>query len=563
MCEMFDVSAEPFYVAGAGGRGSLPGTRWVVPAQPRESVDVVVVGAGFAGLYMLHRLRGLGLVTRVIEAGDDVGGTWYWNRYPGARCDVESMEYCYSFDEELQQEWEWTERYPTQPEVLCYIQHVADRFGLRHEITFGRTVTSATWLEDEQRWETVTDDGATYVSRFLIAATGALSVPKDPEIPGLDDFEGRVLRTASWPHEPVDLTGRRVAVIGTGSSGIQVIPEVARQAAEVHVLQRTPNFSVPARNQPLSPEHVADVKNRYDEIRERARNSPGGHALEYGQAPAFSDSPERRRERYEEYWRIGGPGLLLIYSDLRTSEAANAELADFVREKIRETVEDPELARKLSPVDHPIGAKRVCVDTDYYATYNSPRVHLVDVREEPITRFTPRGVATTAREIEADDIVLASGFDALTGALLRMNIVGRDGLSLNEKWAAGPSTYLGVAVHGFPNLFTITGPGSPSVLSNVILSIEQHVDFISGCLEHLSAAGADTVEATEEAETDWQKEVLDAGTRTLFPKARSWYVGANVEGKPQVILPYTGGVGHYRQICADVEADGYRGFAFS
>ncbi|HEX6873654.1 MAG TPA: NAD(P)/FAD-dependent oxidoreductase, partial [Micromonosporaceae bacterium] len=489
-------------------------------------------------------------------------GTWFWNRYPGARCDVESVVYSYSFSPELEQEWNWTERFPTQPEVLSYINHVADRFDLRRDITFNERVVAVVFDEQTSTWRATTDRGNTFTGQFFIAATGALSIPNIPTIDGLDQFGGRVLHTGHWPTEPVDLNGLRVGVIGTGSSGIQVIPIIAEQAQHLYVFQRTPNFSLPARNAPLDPEFVAKVKASYPQIREAARNSPGGHALEYGETPALSVPESQRLAKYEEHWQIGGPGLLLVYSDLRTVQEANDGLADFVRGKIRSIVHDPKVAELLCPVDHPIGAKRVCVDTDYYATYNRDNVTLVDLRATPIVQVTERGIQTTDQTIDLDCIVLASGFDAMTGALTRMNVVGRDGLALNDKWANGPQAYLGLAVHGFPNLFTITGPGSPAVLSNVVLSIEQHVDWIAGCLTYLAEHGYTSVEASAEAEHDWTEHVRDAASRSLFPKANSWYLGANVPGKPRVFLPYAGGVAQYRAKCREIAEDSYRGFDF-
>jgi cation diffusion facilitator CzcD-associated flavoprotein CzcO len=522
--------------------------------------DAIVVGAGFAGLYMLHRLRELGLSAVVVEAGSDVGGTWYWNRYPGARCDVESISYSYSFSPELEQEWTWSERFPTQPEVLSYIQHVADRFDLRRDIRFNERVTSVTLTGD--RWTATTDAGQTYEATFFIAASGCLSVPNVPRIEGLEEFEGPVYHTGDWPAEPVDLRGQRVGVIGTGSSGIQTIPVIAQEAGHLYVFQRTANFSVPARNAPLDPAFVAEVKASYPRLREDARNSPGGHMLVYGETPALSVPEAERLAAYEENWQIGGPGLLLVYSDLRTAPEANEGLADFVRDKIRATVRDPKVAELLCPSDHPIGAKRVCVDTDYYETFNRDNVTLVDVRATPIVRLTGAGLETTDQLFELDCLVLASGFDAMTGALTRMNIVGRDGQSLTETWANGPREHLGLAIPGFPNLFTITGPGSPSVLSNVVLSIEQHVDWIADCLVYMRERGYTRVEATPEAEQAWHDEVMEAASHTLFVQANSWYLGSNVPGKPRVFMPYAGGVGAYRARCAQIAADGYPGFEF-
>jgi cyclohexanone monooxygenase len=546
-------------------------------AQPAHELDAVVVGAGFSGLYMLHRLRGLGLRTRVLEAGGGVGGTWYWNRYPGARCDVESMEYSYSFSDELEQEWRWSERYPAQPEILRYIEHVADRFDLLRDIQLDTRVTAAVYDEARGRWAIRTERGERYDARFCIMATGCLSSAKMPDLPGLETFEGDWYHTGRWPKEGVDFTGRRVGVVGTGSTGIQVIPVIAEEAEHVTVFQRTPNFSVPARNAPLDPEFERRMKANYVAHRQAARDTVFGNipTLDFGYpefgvpptpglTPAVEVSAEEREREYERRWRYGGaPAMLLAYPDLLVSEEANDTVAEFVRRKIRETVRDPEVAEKLMPRDHPLGTKRICVDTDYYATYNRDNVTLVDVRAAPIQEITPTGLRTSEAEYELDAIVFAIGFDAMTGALLEIDIRGRDGVALRDRWAAGPRSYLGLAIAGFPNLFTITGPGSPSVLSNMMVSIEQHVDWIADCLAHLLERGHERVEATPEAEEAWVRHVNEVADFTLFPRANSWYVGANVPGKPRVFMPYVGGVGTYRQACDEVAAKGYEGFALA
>jgi len=538
-----------------------------MPARAEDETrtfDAVVIGAGFAGLYMLHRLRGLGLSVRVIEAGSDVGGTWYWNRYPGARCDVESMQYSYSFDDGLQQEWNWSERFAPQPEILAYASHVADRFDLRRDIRFNERVVSAQFDDKAVRWTIRTGEGAEYSARFCIMATGCLSAPKDVDIPGLSNFAGRVLRTSNWPRDGLDLSGRRVAVIGTGSSAIQAIPEIARQAQTLHVFQRTPTYSVPARNAPLSDDHVREWKSNYAERRRRAREEcRSGTIYEFATTSALAVTSDERESEYMRRWDKGGANFLYAYNDLLLDAAANETAAEFVRERIRHIVKDPVAAQALTPDSYPIGTKRICVDTDYYETYNRPNVTLVDLRKTPIAEIVEAGIATTNVVYEFDDIVLATGFDALTGALDRIEIRGRSGQLLSSKWAAGPRTYLGLMSYGFPNLFIITGPGSPSVLSNVIVSIEQHVDWIASCLAHLADRNLVTVEAEQQAEDDWVDHVNEVADRTLYPRAASWYMGANVPGKPRIFLPYIGGVDTYRRICSDVAADGYRGFALS
>lgn len=527
-----------------------------------RTFDAVVIGAGFAGLYMLHRLRGLGLSVRVIEAGSDVGGTWYWNRYPGARCDVESMQYSYSFDEELQQEWTWSERFAPQPEILAYAGHVADRFDLRRDIGFNERVVSAQFDERSARWTIRTDAGDQYSARFCIMATGCLSAPKDVDIPGLGNYTGRLLRTSNWPRDGVDLSGRRVAVIGTGSSAIQAIPEIAAQAETLHVFQRTPTYSVPARNAPLSDDYVSEWKLDYAERRRRAREEcRSGTIYDFATTSALAVTPDEREGEYRRRWNKGGANFLYAYTDLLIDTAANETAAAFVRARIREIVQDPVAAKALTPDSYPIGTKRICVDTDYYETYNRSNVTLVDLRKTPIAEIVETGIATTDRVYPFDDIVLATGFDALTGALDRINIRGRSGQQLSNKWAAGPRTYLGLMSHGFPNLFMITGPGSPSVFSNMIVSIEQHVDWIASCLAHLAGRNLVTIEAEQQAEDDWVDHVNEVASRTLYPRAASWYMGANVPGKPRIFLPYIGGVDVYRRICSEVAADGYRGFA--
>jgi cyclohexanone monooxygenase len=529
-----------------------------------HEVDVVVVGAGFAGLYMLYRLRELGLTTQGFEAAADVGGTWWWNRYPGARCDIESMDYSYSFSPELEQEWTWTERYATQPEILLYANHVADRFDLRRDIRFETRVTAATWDEPTQRWHVVTDKGDRLSARFCIMAVGCLSTTKNPEIEGIDTFAGPTFHTGRWPHEEVDFSELRVGVIGTGSSGIQSIPLIAQQAAHVTVFQRTPNFALPAKNAELDPEWVASVKARYRDFRRAAREGHTGVAVERSEEGALTVHPEVREARYAAAWEEGTLfGLIASYNDLLIDRAANETAAEYVRSRIRDVVDDPDLAERLSPRTYAFGTKRACLDTDYYATFNRSNVTLVDLRSTPIVSITPTGVRTTDDEFELDALVFATGFDAMTGPLLGPAIVGRGGQALRDKWASGPRTYLGIATAGFPNLFTITGPGSPSVLTNMMVSIEQHVDWVTDCITTLDEQGVTSIDATVEAEDSWVDHVNEVANMTLFPTAESWYMGSNVPGKPRVFLPYIGGVPLYREICDGIAADGYRGFTLT
>jgi cation diffusion facilitator CzcD-associated flavoprotein CzcO len=532
--------------------------------QTSNSVDAVIVGAGLSGLYQLYRLRESGLDARVIEAGSGVGGTWYWNRYPGARCDVESMAYSYSFSAELEQEWTWTEKYPTQPEILRYIEHVADRFDLARDITFDTRVTNATYDDESQRWTVLTDGGEAIDAQYLIMATGCLSVSKAPEVPGAERFGGPTYHTGHWPHEGVDLTGQRVAVIGTGSSGIQSIPIFAQQASELTVFQRTPNFSMPAGNRPLADEEVADMKGRYPEFRRAQRESGFGVPIEAATQSALEVPEDVRTTTYQDGWDAGNlVAILASYTDTLTSKDANDTAAEFVRSKIRSIVKDPDVAETLSPRSFPFGTKRPCLDTGYYDTFNKEHVTLVDIRKTPLVEITETGVRTSEAEYEVDAIVFATGFDAMTGALLSVDIRGREGISLREKWAEGPRTYLGLAVAGFPNLFTITGPSSPSVLSNMIVSIEQHVDWITDCIEYLREHDIAEIDPTVEAEDGWVEHVEEVGNMTLYPTADSWYMGSNVPGKPRVFMAYIGGVGVYRQKCDEVAANGYEGFALA
>jgi len=528
-----------------------------------STFDGVIVGAGFAGLYMLHRLRGLGFSARVYEAGSGVGGTWFWNRYPGARCDVESLEYSYSFSEELEREWQWTERYATQPEILRYLNHVADRFDLKRDIQFDTRVTSASFDETSNRWNILTDRGGRASAKFCVMATGCLSTSKIPDYKGIDSFQGKTYHTGHWPHEGVDFSGQRVGVIGTGSSAIQTIPNIAKQAAHLFVFQRTPNFSVPAHNAPLTSEVDKNWKANRAEYRQRARTAPFGLLFELNDKSALEVSREERQRQYEERWSYGGLGMMGAFGDILFSKEANDTAAEFVRSKIRGIVRDPAVAESLVPRDYPLATKRLCVDTDYYATFNRDNVTLVDTRRTPIEEVTAKGLRTSGGAYELDSIVFATGFDAMTGTLCNMDIRGRAGLSLKQKWSGGPRSYLGVMVAGFPNLLIITGPGSPSVMSNMVVSIEQHVDWIAGCLEYLRERRLATIEATVEAEDAWVAHVNEVANATLFPMANSWYMGANIPGKPRVFLPYIGGVGVYRQKCDEVAAKGYEGFALS
>jgi cation diffusion facilitator CzcD-associated flavoprotein CzcO/acetyl esterase/lipase len=528
-----------------------------VPAE----VDVVVVGAGFSGLYLLYKLRELGFSVVAFDEAGDVGGTWYWNRYPGARCDIPTTDYAYSFDPHLEDDWTWSEKYATQPEILAYLGHVADRYDLRRDVRFNTRIISGVWDEPSRRWQLRTSVGAAVSCRYYIMASGCLSLPKTPDIEGADRFRGEVYLTGMWPHERVDFSGKNVAVVGTGSSGIQAIPEIAREAARLTVFQRTANFSVPAHNGAPSPDRLAQLAADRDAYREAARWSRGGMPAELTDVSGVTAPEEVRRQRFEDAWRAGELFAILgVFSDQGLHPAANDVVAEMIREKIRAKVDDPQTADMLSPKDHPFGTKRPCLDTGYFETFNLPHVRLVDLRRTPILAVTETGIDTTAESFEFDAIVYATGFDAMTGPLVSAGITGTGGVTLKDKWADGPVTYLGLMTTGFPNLFMITGPQSPSVLSNMLVSIEQHVDWVTDCLQRMRAEDLDRIEPTPVAEAGWVQHNQDCADITLHPRANSWYMGANVPGKPKVFLPYIGGVDAYRQACQDVAEQNLLGF---
>ena len=527
--------------------------------------DALIIGAGFSGLYQLYCLRDrLGLSAQVLEAGDGVGGTWFWNRYPGARCDSESHSYCYYFSEELLEEWEWSERYPEQPEIIRYLNYVTNKFDLKRDIRFGARVRSARYDEAANRWTIETEARERYTATYLITAVGCLSSANVPDIPGLKSFTGDWYHTGQWPHEGVDLTGKRVGQIGTGSTGIQAAPVMARTAAHLTVFQRTANYSVPARNGPLSAEFKRYVREHHDEIREVIRSTPNGHPFRIDERKAFDVTQEERQATYEKAWEKGGLRFRASFQDILTNKAANDTAAAFLKDKIREIVKDPKTAAILADIDHPYAAKRPPIDTNYFETFNRDNVTLVDIRAAPIERITPKGIRTKDGEHGLDVIVFATGFDAMTGPLLKIDIRGRSGLSLKEAWKAGPKTYLGLQVPGFPNMFTVTGPGSPSVLCNMPVAIEQHVEWITDCISNMRENGIEWIEAAPEAAEKWGAHVNDAANATLLPLAKhSWYLGANMPGKPRVFMPYAGGMTRYRAICNDIASKGYEGFVLS
>ena len=526
-----------------------------------DRFDAVIIGTGFAGVYAVHKLRSVGLKVRAFEAGTDVGGTWYWNRYPGARCDVESLDYQFAFSDQLQRGWTWSERYATQAEILDYLRYVADELDVRRDIQFSTRVETANFDEAAGDWQVTTDRGDTVTARFCVSAVGCLSAARVPDFPGLEEFAGTWYHTGQWPHEPVDFSGQRVGLVGTGSSGVQAIPVIAEQARHLTVFQRSPNYSVPARNMRFPDGKAEQYKEEFLQNREAAKQTDFGNSS-WRSVPysALDATPEAREAEYESRWREGGAGFMIAYADLMSNRKANDTAADFIRQKIADTVQDPVTAELLTPRDHPIGAKRICVDTDYFETFNRDNVSLVDVRTAPIERITSSGLRTADAEYEFDCLVFATGYDAMTGPLNAIDFRGRRGVSLKEAWSAGPRTFLGLAVHDFPNLFFVTGPGSPSVLSNMVLSIEQHVEFIAACIVAMDRQGYETIEASLEAQNDWVEHVNEAADETLFPQGNSWYVGANIPGKPRAFMPYVGGVRAYREKCEQVVADGYAGF---
>ena len=541
--------------------------------------DVLIVGAGFSGLYLLHRLRGSGFKVRIVDRASDVGGTWFWNRYPGARCDVESMQYAYSFSPELEQEWVWSEKYATQPEILRYARHVAERFDLRRDIEFDTTVDSAVFDESNHQWRIETSEGRTISANFCVMATGCLSTTNTPHFEGLDSFKGAIYHTGNWPHETVDFSGEKVGVIGTGSSAIQAIPLIAKQAKHLYVFQRTPHYTVPAWNRRIESDPdtktsgrraygydadltIEEIKADYAGLRGRARKMFNALAFIPNRKSALEVDDIERQNGYEGFWQRGGVVFLGAYTDIGTSLEANETAAEFVREKIRRTVNDPVVAEALVPT-YTIGCKRLAVDTDYYETYNRSNVTLVDVGQSPIQKFTQQGVYALDQEFTLDSLIMATGFDAMTGTLLKIDIRGRSGLTLEDKWIDGPKGYLGLGIAGFPNMFMITGPGSPSVLTNMMQSIEQHVDWIVGCLEYLRNHNISTIEATESAEDDWAAHNDAVADNHMRNSCSSWYVGGNIEGKPRVFMPYVGGFPRYVEKCNEVADQNYLGFTLT
>tara|TARA_B100001939_G_scaffold48205_1_gene37612 strand:+ start:79 stop:1701 length:1623 start_codon:yes stop_codon:yes gene_type:complete len=525
-------------------------------------VDVVVVGAGFSGLYLLYRLRKAGFSTRVFERGGDVGGTWYWNRYPGARCDVESLQYSYSFDEQLQQDWHWPEKFSAQPDILAYANHVADRFNLKKDIEFNIEVKASRFDENLKTWKITTNTGEEIDAQYFIMATGCISTTQIPNIKGLSDYVGNTFHTGDWPHEEVDFSGQSIAVIGTGSSGIQSIPVLAKQAKKLTVFQRTPNYSIPSQNEPMTKKYERSWKDVYSERRKEMRYSAHGSLKDLNDVPALSVDEDQRQELYTKRWAIGGTGFLGSFNDLLTNADANYTAAEYVRQQIKRVVKDKETAEILCPRSYPIGTKRICIDTGYFETYNRENVKLVDISKKPIQRLVADGIIVDDQLYAFDSIIFATGFDAMTGSIFNVDIKGRGGLALKEKWNAGPKTYLGLMSASFPNLFMITGPGSPSVKSNMIMSIEQHVDLVIETLLSMRRKGLSVVEPELEAENKWVDHVQEVANKTLFPQANSWYMGANIPGKPRLFMPYIGGVGAYREICEEIVANNYRGFKF-
>jgi cyclohexanone monooxygenase len=530
--------------------------------------DAIVVGAGFAGMHMLWRLRGMGMAVLGIEKGDDVGGTWYWNRYPGARVDVPSLEYSVPWDPQIDQEWNWSERYSTQPELLAYCNSLADRHDLRKDIKFDTAVTKATWNESQSLWLVHTDKDDVLEARFLISGAGALSEPMIPAIPGIETFQGEMYHTGRWPKSEVTLKGKRIAVLGTGSTGVQASTAIAKQAEHLYVMQRTAQFSLPCSSPPLEDAELAEMKARYPEHREWQRNHRVGSSVRLKELPfamtGAAHSKEQRLANYETCWQVGDPALLGVYGDLSTNRETNQEVSDFVRDKIRSIVEDPQTAQSLCPPQGAyIGTRRIIIDTGYYQIFNRPNVTLVDLRKDPIVEFTATGVQTQNNSYDLDMLVVATGYDAVTGPVLALNVTGKGGVALKDAWAAGPRTYLGLMVAGFPNFFTITGPSSPGVLANVIFSIDQHVEWLAKCLAHMRETGAIEIDTTSLAEAEWSNHAFSTVEKSLrIHDEHNWYLGTNVHGKPRSVLVYQGGLDVYRARCEAIANDNYRGFTF-
>lgn len=529
----------------------------------RPLLDVIVVGAGFGGLCAVHKFREMGLSIQGFEAGGDVGGVWYWNRYPGARVDLPSIDYSFGFSKEIEQEWTWSEYFAAQPELMRYFDFVATRLDLRKHFRFNTRVQRAAWDAGRTRWVVTTQAGEVFEARYCVMATGPLSVPRDPDIPGLERFQGELYRAAKWPHQPVSYAGKRVAVLGTGSTGIQIVQEVGPQAGELFVLQRTPSFTMPMRNFDLTPDYVAEVKRHYPGLREAARNSPAGGLRPASTRAFFSVRPEERQSLLEDAWRRGGLAMLGTFSDLLFNEEANEQVAEFIRGKISEVVKDPATAEALKPRGYPVFARRPCLDSSYYETYNLPNVHLVDLTQDPILEITERGVRTASGEIELDMLILATGYDGLTGALTAFDVVGRRGETVNHKWRDGARSYMGLMLEGFPNLFMTTGPNGPAALANIVRISENDVDWIAALITHMDGQGLATVEPTRQAEDDWMDIVAQLARRSLLTKAKTWYVGANVAGKAQGLTLYTGGFPRYREHCQRVIANGWRELSFT
>lgn len=531
-------------------------------AADRPLLDVIVVGAGFGGLYAVHKFHSMGLRVQGFEAGGDVGGVWYWNRYPGARVDLPSIDYSYGFSKEIEQEWTWSEYFAAQPELMRYFDFVATKLDLRRHYRFNTRVQRAAWDAGRQRWVVTAQDGAVYEARYCVMATGPLSVPRDPDIPGLDRFQGELYRAGRWPHTPVSYAGKRVAVLGTGSTGIQIIQEIGPQCGSLHVLQRTPSFTMPMRNFDLTPDYVAEVKRHYPGLRETARNSPAGGLRPASTRAFFSVRPEERQSLLEDAWQRGGLAMLGTFSDLLFNEEANGHVAEFIRGKIDTVVKDPATAEALKPRGYPVFARRPCLDTSYYETYNLPHVHLVDLNTDPILEITERGVRTASGEIALDMLILATGYDGLTGALTAFDVVGRNGQTVNQKWKGGAYTWLGLMLEGFPNLFMTTGPTGPAALANIVRISENDVDWIAALMTHMDKNGLATAEPTKAAEDAWMQTVYTLAQRSLLTKAKTWYVGTNVAGKAQGLSLFTGGFPKYREACNQVIQNGWRDLAF-
>ena len=528
-------------------------------------LDAIIIGAGFSGLYQLYKCRDqLGLKTLVIEEGKEVGGTWYWNKYPGSRCDTESHIYCYTFSEEIYKNWKWKERYPKQKEILSYLKYVERKLSLRKDIIFNNKVISADYLDKKNLWRVKTDKKKVFYCKYLISAVGSLSAANIPNIKGIKSFKGEWYHSGRWPDKKISFKNQKVAQIGTGSSGIQIAPVVAKSAKSLTVFQRTPNYSVPARNRKLTKTFIENTKKNYKQIKNLLTKTPGGHAFQFSKKSIFDFNESKRLKILEKAWLNGGLSFRACFSDITKKLSANKIVSNYITEKINNIVKDKEVAKQLTDFGHPFTSKRPTLNTDYFETFNKKNVRLIDLKENPIVNITKNGIKTKNEEFKFDKIIFATGYDALSGPILSLNLTGRKNIKLNKYWKNGPITYLGLMIPNFPNFFIISGPGSPSVLTNVPAQIQQHVEWISEFIRYLEKSNSLSVEPEAKEAENWVKKINTLAKKSLFMKAKnSWYKGDNIPGKPKTFIPYPAGLPQYREICNKVRKKMYKGFNIS